>query len=309
MKIVIVGAGAMGSIYAAMFCDAGHEVWISDPWLEHTTAIAQNGLRVEGASGDRCVAGINLVDASGDMNNADLIVVATKASQVANAAKAVQPFISAHTKVLTIQNGLGSADCLAKCISPDNIYIGVADGFGASIKGPGHVHHTAMNKIRIGAFKSANESNIDELARHWSDAGFKAQAYADIEQLIWEKFICNVAYSAPCTVFNKSVKALLEDEQARSVSQQCANEAWRVAKEKQINLTFDDAIEYVSAFGERVGDAKPSMLLDHIAKRHSEIGAINGMVPVVAKSVGLSAPVNQVLTAIVLSRENDWIGV
>lgn len=306
MKVVIVGVGAMGSLYAAMFSQAGHDVWVSDPWQEHTQAIQRKGIRVEGASGDWRVGDIHLINKPDDFNNADLVVVSTKAAHVADAAQTLRPHITSKTKVLTIQNGLGSAERLGEYVAPENIYVGVAEGFGASIKAPGHVHHTAMNLIRIGAFKPSNARKIDPLVKYWCDAGFNARAYDDIEQLIWEKFLCNVAYSAPCTVFEKTVRELLADDHARFVSQQCATEAWHVAKAKNINLTFTDVIDYVSAFGERVGDAKPSMLLDHLAKRQSEIDAINGMVPVVAQSVNLNAPVNQVLTAIVHSRENGW---
>ena len=56
-------------------------------------------------------------------------------------------------------------------------------------------------------------------------------------------------------------------------------------------------------FGKKLPKAKPSMLLDHLEGRPSEIDAINGMVPIVASEVGLSAPYNEVMTAIVKSRE------
>ena len=140
----------------------------------------------------------------------------------------------------------------------------------------------------------------------WQRAGFNASTYSDISQLIWEKFICNVAYSAPCTVFEKSVIELIKDPNGRKVSQNCALEAWRVARKKGINLSFEDPIDYITEFAERVGNSKPSMYLDHLAFRTSEIDAINGMVPVVANSVGLEAPYNEVLTHMLRTREAAW---
>ena len=98
----------------------------------------------------------------------------------------------------------------------------------------------------------------------------------------------------------------MEDPHGREVSQNCAREAWAVAVEKKVNLTFTDPIEYTTAFGHKVGNARPSLLLDHLAKRPSEIDAINGMVPVVAKEAGLAAPCNEVLSHIVKSREARW---
>ena len=83
----------------------------------------------------------------------------------------------------------------------------------------------------------------------------------------------------------------------------CALEAYDAARAKQIQLSFTDPEEYVRSFGSKMPDARPSMLLDHLDQRPSEIDAINGMVPVVAAEAGIRAPYNEVVTAIVKSRE------
>jgi len=303
---MVVGVGAMGSIYAALLADAGHEVWASDPWAEHINVIRTNGLRVEGASGNRLVTGIQIADTLDKVGTMDLFIIATKASGVGAAAKMIVPILTPDAQVLTIQNGLGAGERIAQYMPAERVLLGVAEGFGASIKSPGYIVHTAMKMIRIGSMTPGKEAQIEEMASLWREAGFNALAYRDIEQLIWEKFICNVAYSAPCTVFGKSVKQLLDDTYATQISQTCATEAWQVAVSRNINLNFDNPIAYVTAFGHKVGDARPSMLLDHMARRPSEIDAINGMVPVVAEQMGLSAPYNSVLTSIILSREAEW---
>ncbi|MDE0715121.1 MAG: 2-dehydropantoate 2-reductase, partial [Gammaproteobacteria bacterium] len=71
-------------------------------------------------------------------------------------------------------------------------------------------------------------------------------------------------------------------------------------------LEFDDVDHNVSAFGSNIPDSRPSMLLDHLARRRSEIDAINGMVPRVASEVGLDAPYNEVVSAIVRAREAEF---
>ena len=176
MKIVVVGAGAMGSIYAALLSDAGHDVWILDPWRAHRDAIASGGLRVEGASGDRTVTAIQVAKDSSELPCADLYIIATKASGVADAAQAIRPSLTKQAKILTIQNGLGSGERIAQFLDANQVFIGVAEGFGASIKAPGHVQHTAMKMIRIGAFTPQGSAAIEPLARLWSDAGFSAEA-------------------------------------------------------------------------------------------------------------------------------------
>ena len=96
MKIAIIGVGAMGSIYAGMLSEAGHEVWAIDSWTAHVAAINAKGLRLSGASGNRV---INTLRASVDISQVgrcDICVIATKASGVAAAAKAV--IQAAHIK-------------------------------------------------------------------------------------------------------------------------------------------------------------------------------------------------------------------
>jgi 2-dehydropantoate 2-reductase len=107
MKIAVIGTGAMGSVYAALLADAGNEVWAIDTWDAHVRAIAQHGLRVEGASGERVVRGIHSATDVADAGACDLYIIATKASAVGAAAQAIAPLMQASSLVLTIQNGLG----------------------------------------------------------------------------------------------------------------------------------------------------------------------------------------------------------
>ena len=148
MKIAIFGVGAMGSVYAALLADGGHEVVAVDVWKEHVDAINRGGLRVEGASGDRTVTTIRATVDPAEAGQADLYIIATKASGVGSAARAIQPLMGPDSLVLTIQNGLGAGERIAEHMPTDNVLLGVAQGFGASMKGPGHAHHNGMSWIR-----------------------------------------------------------------------------------------------------------------------------------------------------------------
>src|SRR5436190_723845 len=105
----------MGSVYAGLFGSAGHEVWAIDAWQEHVEAIRLNGLRVEGASGDRVVPIRATTDAA-EAGEADLVVIATKAMDVEAAAEGARPLVGAETLVLSIQNGLGGPDAAARVL-------------------------------------------------------------------------------------------------------------------------------------------------------------------------------------------------
>ena len=306
MKIAVIGAGAMGSIYAGLMAEAGNEVWVVDLWQDHIDAINQNGLRIEGVSGDRVVSSITATDNVSEVGVCDLIILATKASGVKPAAQTLGAAIGPHTLILSIQNGLGAGELIKQHLDSDNILLGMAQGFGASMKRPGHAHHNGMDLIRIGEFSGGLTDRVERVVDLWNISGFEAKGFEDINQLIWEKFICNVAFSGPCTVFDRTLGQMMADPESWSVCQKCAIEAYETGCAKGVNLSFDDPVDYVTKFGQKMPDARPSMLLDHHVRRRSEIDFINGMVPVVAQEVGTPAPYNEVISAIVRSKENEF---
>lgn len=295
----------MGSVYAALLADAGNQVWAVDPWAEHLAAINDVGLRVAGASGDRTVRLAGAVSSPADVGESvDLIILATKVGQVTEAAHALTPILGPDTPVLSIQNGLGGPQRTAAALGPDRVLIGVVGGFGASMTGPGHAHHNGMELVRIGEYEGPGASDRAEaVAELWRDAGFTTNTYDNVHQLVWEKLICNVAFSGPCTLTEMRVGQLLDNADASTISAVCATEAFDVARAKGIPLDFDDPVAYTRTFGRRIADARPSMLLDYLAGRRSEIDAINGAIPGAAAEEGLPAPANVVVSAAVRTKE------
>lgn len=303
MKIAVMGVGAMGSIYAALLADAGHEVWAVDTWADHVDAINDTGLRIEGASGDRTITTLRATTQMSDVGVCDLCLIATKASGVGPAAQSAAAVIGPDALVLTVQNGLGAGERIAAHIPADNILLGVADGFGASMKAPGHAHHNAMKLIRIGEINGGLTDRLHTIEKVWQDAGFNVKAYENITQLIWEKFLCNVTFSAPCTIFKSTVGELMAQPDHWSIALGAMSEAYAIARAKNVPLSFDDPIAYVTAFGKGMPNARPSMLLDHMANRASELDAINGIVPIMGRELGVPTPYNDTLTAILRQRE------
>jgi 2-dehydropantoate 2-reductase len=301
MKIAVVGTGAMGSVYAGILGDAGNEVWAVDVWAEHVEAIRTRGLVVEGASGTR-TARIHATSDSAEAGVCELVVIATKAMDVEAAATAARPLVGPDTVVLPIQNGLGSADRIAAVLGEEPVAIGVAGGFGASIVGPGHVHHNGWELVRLGERRGPATQRIRRVAETWADAGFRVQVYDDVDQLIWEKLICNVCFSATCAILERPIGDVLDDPAAWHVASSCAREADEVARARGIALGFDDPVAYVRAFGDKIRGARPSMLLDLLAGRPCEIAVINGAIPPAAREVGLAAPVNETVTALVKAK-------
>jgi 2-dehydropantoate 2-reductase len=304
MKIAIVGTGAMGSVYAGLFASAGHEVWAIDRWREHVQAMREKGLRVEGASGDRTVR-VNATTEPREAGQCDLVILATKAMHVADAAASLKSLLKSETPVLSIQNGLGGPDTAASILGKDRVMVGVVGGFGASMRAPGHAHHNGMELVRLGEFGGPITARLKNVEEAWKSAGFRVKLFDDIDQLVWEKLLCNCAYSGPCGISERTVGEVMDDPDLSRISAACATEAFEVALKKSIKLGFADPVAYVRDFGSKIPNARPSVLLDLLAKRKSEIGVINGSIPRVAKEVGMQAPTNETLTALVLAKERQ----
>ena len=302
MKIAIVGAGAMGSVYAGLLAAAGHEVWAVDRRQEHVEAIREHGLRVEGASGDRTIR-IDATTDPAEAGEAGLVVLATKAMDVTAAAEAARPLVGPETLVLSIQNGLGGPDAAAAVLGDDRVAVGVAGGFGASVVAPGHVHHNGFELVRLGERSGPVTPRIEAVAEVWRGAGFNVRTYDDVDRLVWEKLVCNVAFSGTCSLLGRTIGEVIADDAAWSVASRCAAEAFAVARAREIELGFDDPVAYVREFGRAIPGAKPSMLLDLEAGRPTEVDFINGAVPRAGREVGVEAPVNEAVGALVRALE------
>lgn len=301
-KVAIVGCGAMGSVYAALMVDAGHDVHAVTLWEDHAAAMASNGLRVEGASGDRTVE-IHAGTSTAGVGPCDLVIIATKAFDVEAAARSLAPLLGPNTTVQAVQNGLGSAERVAAIIGPDQLAVGVVGGFGASLRAPGHVHHNGMEMIRFGAFAGLPRPALEASAAVWESAGFKVRIFEDLRQMVWEKLIFNVTFSGPSSLTGLTIGGIMADPNAWQVAHACTREAVAVANAAGIRLDVGDPYEHVRKLGERIPGARPSMLLDYLAGRRSEIDVINGAIPREGAKLGVPTPINEMVVALVKARE------
>ena len=231
------------------------------------------GLRLEGASGDRTVK-LNATTNAADAGRSDLVILATKA--VAKAAASLAPLLKPDTPVLSIQNGLGGPDSAASVLGRERVMVGVVGGFGASMRAPGHAHHNGMELVRLGELDGPITARLRKVEDVWKSAGFRVKLFDDIDQLVWEKLLCNCAYSGPCGITERTVGEVMDDPDAARVSAACATEGFLVARKKGVHLGFDDPVAYVRDFGS---------------------------IPRVAKELGMSAPVNETVTALVKEKE------
>lgn len=292
----------MGSVYAGLLGAAGNDVTAVDVNGEHVEAIRQRGLRVSGASGERVVQ-MAATTRPAAVGVVELVVIATKAMDARVAAGSAEPLIGPQTTVLTIQNGLGAADAVAEVVDERQLVVGVAGGFGASLVEPGHAHHHGMELVRLGERTGPAGARCERIADVWRAAGFTVKTYDDVSRLLWEKLICNACYAGVCGLLELTIGEVVESPHAWAIASRCAQEALDVGRACGVNLEIADCAAYVRDYGLAIPGARPSLLLDLLAGRPTEVEWINGSVPREGEKVGVEAPTNALITSLVLAKQ------
>jgi len=306
MKIAVIGTGAMGSIYAARFSRAGHEVVAIDIWQDHVNYINRNGLFIDGPDGQIIAKNIKASTKFSDLKGCHFYIIATKAMKLEESIKSLKDWINLNSPIITIQNGLGAGDIILRHMPENNIILGVAEGFGASLQRPGHVTHTANKQIRLGSIsKISSEKELQNIVDTWRSGGLKTEIYKNIEQLIWEKLLCNVTLSGPCSIFGCNVNELFNNQEYWNFALNCMQEAYSVGLSMGIPFSFEDPVAYVSDFAIRVGSAKPSMLQDYENKKKTEIDFINGAIPPLGAKSKIPTPFNDHVCRIIHEAERE----
>jgi 2-dehydropantoate 2-reductase len=296
----------MGSVYAGLMASAGHEVHAVTLWEDHAHAMAANGLRVEGISGDRTVHLASAGTTTEGIGACDLVIIATKAYDVEAAARSSLPLLGEATVVQTIQNGLGSPERVARIIDPRRLAVGVVGGFGASLRAPGHVHHNGMEVTWFGAFDGLPKALLERSAETWTTAGFKVALHDDVQRMVWSKLLVNVTVSGPACATGMTIGEIMDHPDAWAMARGCAREAISVAHAAGVTFDTPDPMAHIVHLAGKIRGARPSMLLDAMAGRRGEVDVINGSICRAGRQHGVATPVNDTLVAIIKAREANY---
>ena len=299
MKIVIVGPGAMGCLFAGLLVEAGHrDVWLLDKHEERAGEIAKNGLKIEGIGGARSVSGIKSTANPQEIGIADLVLIFVKSYDTAEASHSVLPITGDNTTVLTLQNGLTNVDTISEILGEDRVVAGITS-HGATMLGTGHVRHAGVGQTTIGEPKGGESARTELIADILSSAGFQTTISHNIHNPIWGKLIINAAINPLTAITKLRNGALLEYNEVRKLLGMTAEEAARVAVARKISLPYDNAVSAVEAVCRATSANISSMLQDVLRHKRTEIDAINGAIVNEARKAGIEVPINETLTCLV----------
>lgn len=298
MKIAIVGAGAMGSLFGGLLAERGHSVTLIDVNVAHLEAIRANGLRLHTDDGDRHIYALQACQPSQAEGSPDLMLVFTKTLHTASALAGVAHMIGADTHVLSLQNGLGNVEVIQRHVAPSRILIGVTT-WPADLVGPGHVHSHGQGVARLMSADGSEHPMLAKVAGALADAGLACTADPAVWTAIWEKVAFNAALNSICAVSHCTVDQLGLIDDGQDLAYSVVEEVLAVAQAQGIAVDQDAcAARVADAISRHVGH-KPSMLQDVLAGRKTEVEAINGAVVAAAVRSGIPVPCTRTLLRLV----------
>jgi 2-dehydropantoate 2-reductase len=296
MKTVIMGAGAMGSLFGGLLALSGEEVWLVDIREDHIQALVSTGLTVE-EGGKKQRIPVHATKEVASIGKADLILFFVKAYHTEKAVSDALVLQKEDTVFLTLQNGLGNEEAICKRVDPRKVVLGVTN-HGATFLGPGRIRHAGWGKTYIGELDGKVTARVTQLAQVFTQAGIETEVSSNIQSLVWNKLFINVGINPVAALTGLKNGHLLDYPETLRLMEALVSEAVAVARKKGI-LIEGNPIEKVKAVAEATRENRCSMGQDFDNRRKTEIDAINGAVVREAERLGISVPYNQMITDLV----------
>jgi 2-dehydropantoate 2-reductase len=304
VRVAVVGCGAVGSLFAANLSALDDvEVWAYDLAQEHVEAINRDGLRLSGAG--EVVGRPRATSEAAELPPCDFGIVATKTLHT-EAAIAATAHAFADGCVATVQNGVGNEEVLARHVA--RVIRGTTFPAGRVVA-PGHVQWDVRGDTTLGPFEPqpAPFEQIERLADACTRAGMPTRAVADARGAQWRKVIFNASTNPIGALTQLTHGRVCERPDLRALVTALVDEGKAVAAAQQIELDDDPERLIDHAARKDVAyDHKASMLQDVEARRPTEIDYLNGGIARFGRELGVAAPLNEAIWALVKGLEASW---
>jgi 2-dehydropantoate 2-reductase len=295
-SVAIVGAGAMGCLFAARLAERDVSVTVIDVDRERLSIIARDGITLIDDNGSRTVA-VRAALAAEVTAPVDLVLLFTKGTHSAAAIRSVIHLAASKPMALTLQNGIGNADLLAASFGAEQVLLGTAH-VPADLTAAASVVTRGFGTVELGGFTAAAHRFAPTVATWLQSGGFNTRVASDIRASVWEKVAFNAALNASgmiCEVAN----AGLNNEPGRRLAIKVVDETANVAAASGIQIDRERIVATIVAALREHAHHKASMLQDRERGRPTEIETINGAIAREGARVGVPTPVCDTLTDLV----------
>ena len=293
MRVAIVGAGAMGSFFGGVLARAGEDVSFiaRGPQL---AALNDSGLTIRSTMIGDCTLAVEATDDPNQVGPVDAVLFCVKTYDLEPAAQAVLPLLGPSTLVLTVQNGVESADRLAEIVGAGRVLCGVS-WVTANVASPGVTTHARGKRLIFGEPTGGMSARVGQLRTVFDRAGVEAEAHPSIRIPLWQKFMIASPAAGLSAVTRLPFGCIVNTEETARLAMGLLEEAEAVARVMNVDLpsgasaaTFDMLVGLAA----ESPWAYPSLYHDLVAGRRLEVDALNGAVHQLGTKHGIETPLN-----------------
>lgn len=302
MRVAIVGAGALGSVFGGLLHEAGIDVTLIERNDKTVESIRSKGLKLEGVSGVRSIP-VKVEGINSKVDKADLVIVMVKTYDTRAAIDTISNALGPKGIVLTLQNGVGAFDILEEAF-PGRTLLGTTT-VGAMTMDSESCAHTGFGATVLGE----PDSRLSERAQAVADLIDKAElgsanASDNAMGAVWSKLVINCAINAPGTLLRLRNGDIPSSEFGKSLMQGIVLECIEVINKKGVRLTFADPMDRVLSVCEATAKNINSMFQDIRAGRRTEIDFINGSIVREGKALGVDVKANETMSLMIKALES-----
>ena len=286
--IAVVGAGAVGGYYGGRLAQHRHDVHFL--MRSDHEAVRRNGLSVKSRDGDfRLAPGeIRVYDDPASMPRADLVVVALKTTANDQYEPLIGPLLKDDTAILTIQNGLGNEQQLARLFGAGRVLGGLAF-VCVNRTGPGQIHHIDHGMIRLGECEGGPSPRADGIAALFRNSRIPCEVLPDVRFGRWAKLVWNIPFNGLGAVLDLTTDRLIDNEPGLRLVSQIMNEVMSAAEALGMKMP-PDMLEQQIRHTRTMGPYRTSMQIDRQENRAMEIESILGEPLRQARQAGVPTP-------------------
>jgi 2-dehydropantoate 2-reductase len=301
MRYLILGTGALGSVFGGLLKHSGQSVAFLGRG-PHFQELKGRGLVIDGIWGEYRLGPVDTPGAASEPY--DVILLCVKSFHTEEACRRVRPYLADDGLIISVQNGLGNLEIIAGEFGLART-VGARVIFGAQVQEPGRVTVTVYaDRVLLGGLSpDAPGEMLEVVAADLNRAGIPTAVVDNILTHIWAKVIYNCALNALGAILGVPYGALGENPETRELMGRIIVEIYQVAEGKKVSLSPAGAAEYFQHFLEDLLPPTaahwPSMWQDLQAGRRTEIEALNGAIGRYGKEVGVATPYNDAVSRLV----------
>jgi len=306
MRILIVGAGALGGLVGAYLTRAGEDVTLLEVNQARARLLADAGLHITRVGQDETTIPIHVVTSLAGVDPFDLVFVAVKTYQTGDAVGAALEATTPSTLFFSLQNGIGNAETIAAMVGEERVLCGVTY-HSIEHAGPGRLRYRAgIKPIQIAAVRGGATPQVEAIAEAFRRAGFETNVVANVDHALWQKLLHNAVVNPTSAITGLTCREMLADGELMAFMRDLCAEIIAVMRARGVPIVDEeDPFRPIIGSLKALGKNRPSMWQDLARGTRTEVDALNGAIVREAERIGLAVPHNAALVHFIHSRERQ----